>query len=74
MWQILQLFVSFLTITSMWLAGNKSIYAWILGIINQFFWVLLLVIHLEQYGLLPIPIILLVVYIRNLIKWVKERE
>lgn len=60
--------MSAITITGMWLAGNKTPWAWVLGIGNQALW-LLFIVQMESWGLLPMLIALLFVYGRNLWKW-----
>ncbi len=62
--------LSGLTFWSMVLAGDKKRSAWLLGLINQAFW-LTYVISTKTWGLLPLTIAMTVVYIRNLIKWKK---
>lgn len=69
-WVILPWIVSLVTITSMWLAGNKSPWAWKLGLMNQVLW-LILIIHLKSWGLLLLTFALIFIYSRNFIKWSK---
>ena len=70
-WTILPWVVSILTITSMWLAGNKSPWAWKLGLTNQILW-LILILHSQLWGLLLTTVFLCFVYSRNLYKWNKD--
>jgi nicotinamide riboside transporter PnuC len=72
-WQILPWFISCLTVTSMWLAGNKSPHAWTVGIINQVFWFSLM-LHSQLWGLLPLSAVLSFVYIRNLVMWSNDEK
>ncbi len=60
--------ISIITILTMILAGNKSRWAWILGIGNQALWAMYIV-HTHAWGLLLMTIAITVVYMRNLIKW-----
>ena len=61
-------FITVMTLTSMWLAGNKSKWAWILGLLNQGFW-LVFIIEKEAYGMLLLAGCLVVIYTRNLYRW-----
>lgn len=56
------------TIVLMWLAGNKNIWAWILGLAGQVVWILFVILY-EAWGLLPLCLALIYVYSRNLWKW-----
>jgi len=54
-------------LVNMWLAGNKSQWAWILGLGGQGLW---FVFAINQApGLLPAVVTLTFVYARNLWKW-----
>jgi len=66
--EILPYILSALTIYTMFLAGNNKKYAWIVGLINQFLWLLWIII-MHTWGLLPMNIALWVVYTRNHLKW-----
>lgn len=60
--------LSALTIYSMLLAGNKKRGAWLVGLANQFLW-LVWIILTTSWGLLPMNIALWIVYGRNYLKW-----
>lgn len=60
--------LSVLTLTMMWMIGNKNKYAWYLGLANQSLW-LTWIITVQSWGLLLLTCALIVMYIRNLIKW-----
>ena len=60
------------TVATMWLAGNKSEWAWYSGIASQGLW-LVFDWHVGAYGLMPLAIILSAVYWRNLQRWRRER-
>ena len=60
--------LSAITIYSMLLAGNKKKSAWLVGLINQFLW-LIWIVASNAWGLLPMNVALWVVYFRNYIKW-----
>lgn len=73
-WEILPWIISTITITSMWMAGNKDPKAWVLGLVNQILWFIHLVWYLGQWGLLPISVCLTFVYTRNLLRWRAEKR
>ena len=60
--------LSAITIYSMLLAGNKRKGAWLVGLANQFLWMIWIVLS-ASWGLLPMNIALWVVYGRNYAKW-----
>ena len=60
--------LSIFTVYIMLLAGNKSKYAWVIALLNQFFW-LVWIIKIKSWGLLPGNIALWIVYFRNHLKW-----
>lgn len=70
-WDVLPWVMSAITLTSMYLAGNKSPAAWTLGLSNQVLW-LAFIVHTEAWGLLPMLLGMVVVYSRNLLKWRRE--
>ena len=63
--------LSAITIYMFLLAGNKSRHAWLVGLGNQFLW-LMWIIASASWGLLPMNIALWVVYARNHFKWNKQ--
>jgi hypothetical protein len=65
--QMLSLITAVLTLWGMWLAGNKRSAGWIVGLVNQVFW-LATIIAFGVWGLLPLTVALTVVYSRNLLK------
>lgn len=66
--QYLPWFLSAITIWMFLLAGNKHKSAWIVGLGNQFLW-LVWIVASSAWGLLPMNIALWVVYGRNHFKW-----
>src|SRR5580765_7166044 len=64
----LSLLLSATTLTVMWLAGNKNPWAWRIGLFSQALWAWFAV-ETKAYGLLPMNAALVVVYVRNLIRW-----
>ena len=60
--------LSAITIYSMLLAGNKKKGAWVVGLVNQFLW-LIWIFLTATWGLIPMNIALWIVYARNYIKW-----
>ena len=60
--------MSAVTIAAMWLAGNKSVWAWRLSLANQALW-LAWILWSHTYGLLPLTAAMVVVDVRNLNRW-----
>lgn len=60
--------LSAITIYMFLLAGNKKKSAWIVGLCNQFLW-LIWIVFSSAWGLLPMNLALWVVYARNYLKW-----
>lgn len=60
--------LSAITITSMWLAGSKWRWTWMLTLANQALW-LTWIISIRAWGLLPMNLAMIVVAIRNHRKW-----
>lgn len=60
--------LSGLTGWSMWLAGEKSTTAWVVGLINQMLWFLWIVVS-GTWGLLPGTTIITWVFAINYFKW-----
>lgn len=69
--QILPVMLSVFTIIGMWLIGNKNKLGWVVGLLNQSLWVTFAVIF-KAWGLLPLTVVLIVVYTRNLYKWINH--
>ncbi|WP_273280897.1 hypothetical protein [Pseudooceanicola atlanticus] len=63
--------LSVITIYMTVLAGNKTRWAWALGLTNQALW-LIWIITTGTWGLLPMNLALWVVYARNHLIWMKE--
>jgi len=60
--------LSGITIYQMLLAGNKKRRAWLYGLVNQFLWLIWIILS-STWGLLPMNIALWIVYGRNYLKW-----
>jgi hypothetical protein len=71
--EIIPWILSCVTLTAMWLLGNKHIAGWVLGLANQVLWVMFIAMY-EAWGLLPLSLALTVVYVRNIIKWCYEKD
>jgi hypothetical protein len=69
--QLIPLATSVVTVIGIWLAGNHDPRGWMLGIANQALW-LWFIIAFGAWGLLPLLVVLLFTYSRNLVKWRKE--
>lgn len=68
--QYLPWILSAITIYMTILAGNKTRWAWALGIVNQALW-LVWIVTAEAWGLLPMNAALWVVYARNHARWMR---
>ena len=64
--------LSALSLLSLWLMGNKNKLGIVVGLANQLLWVVYAVM-LKQYGLLIGVIAYMIIHIRNLAKWSKEK-
>jgi hypothetical protein len=67
---ILPYVLSAITIYTMFLAGGKKKYAWLVGLLNQALW-LIWIVTIHEWGLIPMNVALWVVYTRNYMKWNK---
>lgn len=56
-----------------WMMGNKKWWAPFLGLLGQFFW-LLLALFTQQHGLIITVVLYTIVHGRNALKWWRERE
>lgn len=63
--------LSIITIYITVLAGNKHPKAWLLGLFNQFLW-LVWIIMTSTWGFLPMNIAFFIVYYRNHVKWTRR--
>jgi len=63
--------LSTITIYQVFLAGNKNVHAWIIGMGNQVLWLTWILVS-QNYGLLPMNVAMWVLYTRNHFKWRKE--
>lgn len=66
-----QLSASAISIVAQWAYGNKSKWGPALGLTAQVPWWLIMV-QGGLWGLLPVNGLMLVIHIRNLVKWTKE--
>lgn len=65
--------LSALSLTSLWLMGNKNIWGIVVGLINQILWITY-ALMLKQYGLLIGVFAYTIIHIRNLVKWKTEEK
>ena len=63
--------VSAIALWSKWLVGNKNSNGWLLSIVNQFFWIYIVVTR-DLWGLLPIGIVSMWMGIRNYFLWTRH--
>jgi hypothetical protein len=65
--------LSAITIWMTLLAGNKTRWAWAIGLGNQALWMTWIVAS-QSWGLIPMCLALIIVYARNHFKWTKPAE
>lgn len=70
--QTLPLALSINTLVLMWLAGSKRVLGWWLAVGGQAGWAAFIVMF-GAWGLAPMCVGLTIIYIRNLIRWRRER-
>ena len=68
---LLELSASFAAITTVWIYGNRSRNAPIIGVLGQILW-WWLTISQEMWGLVPLNVVMLFVHIRNYIRMKRE--
>ncbi len=69
MWvQYMTWFMSAVTITSVWLTGNKDVRGWYLGLFSQSLWVIYIIVT-HTWGFIPTTAFLAVIQFRNALKW-----
>ncbi|SVB91737.1 uncharacterized protein METZ01_LOCUS244591 [marine metagenome] len=66
-----ELAASFAAIATVWIYGNRSRNAPVVGIISQMVWWWLTITQ-EMWGLLPLNVVLLIVHIRNYVRMRNE--
>jgi nicotinamide riboside transporter PnuC len=65
---IAQLLASVLTMASMWLMGNRSVWGPVLGLVSQVPW-LVTILTAQTWGLLPVCIAMVAIHSRNILLW-----
>ncbi len=60
--------LSVITIYTMFIAGDRKSYTWLVGLGNQALWLTWIIVA-GAWGLIPMNIALWVVYMRNHLKW-----
>ena len=73
MTDILPWIMSAITIYMTVLAGNVHRHAWAVGLFNQALW-LTWIVMTGTWGLIPMNVALWIVYARNHLKWIADRE
>ena len=68
---ILQLLASFAAIITVWIYGNRSRKAPIVGAVGQILW-WALTIHQELWGFMPLNVVMLIIHVRNYIRMKRE--
>ena len=56
---------------TMWLSGNKSLWAWRISLCNQVLWFTWIYLT-ANYGFIPVTVMVIFIASRNLRKWKKE--
>ena len=69
----LEIAASVFTIGAVWLMGSKNKWAPLTGIVGQSIWIWY-VLYMSSWGLMPMAVFLLIVYIRNQILWRKNNK
>jgi hypothetical protein len=69
--QLLPFTLSLLTMFAMWLLGNKNKLGWVVGLVNQAFWITFAIVF-KAWGLLPLSLVLVFIYSRNLRRWIRD--
>lgn len=65
--------VGFTTLVSVELMIRKKWYAWVTAILNQFVW-LAFIYYEDQWGLLPLNLLLFIQNTRGLLAWLKTKD
>lgn len=64
--------LSAVSLTSLWLMGNKNKLGIVVGLTGQILW-LAYALMLKQYGLIIGVAAYTIIHIRNLLKWIREK-
>jgi hypothetical protein len=64
-------FMSFFTIAAWYLTGNKVAAGWVVALFSELLWTIWILAS-GTFGLIPANIVLIIVCIRNFIKWHQE--
>lgn len=64
--------LSAVSLTSLWLMGNKNKLGIVVGLVGQILW-LTYALMLKQYGLIIGVVAYTIIHIRNLLKWIREK-
>ena len=69
----IELFASFAAILTVWVYGNRSRKAPLIGMVGQMMW-WWLTISQEMWGLIPLNVVMLIVHIRNYLRMKREDD
>ena len=69
----IELFASFAAILTVWVYGNRSRKAPLIGMVGQMMW-WWLTISQSMWGLIPLNVVMLIIHIRNYIKMKREDD
>lgn len=68
---MISILTSLVTLLGMWLVARKKWQGWLIGLINQVLW-LVLIIQTRAWGLLILTVSLVWIYSRALVSWRRE--
>lgn len=71
--QTIAIILSANQLVAYWLAGNKNNFGWLLGVLGGIPWVAFIIVW-DVWGLAPLVIGLQIIYVRNLLKWWREKR
>jgi len=69
----IELFASFAAILTVWVYGNRSRKAPLIGMVGQMLW-WWLTISQSMWGLIPLNVVMLIIHVRNYIKMKREDD
>jgi|TARA_Y100000034_G_scaffold128590_1_gene183497 uncharacterized membrane protein len=69
----IELFASFAAILTVWVYGNRSRKAPLIGMVGQMMW-WWLTISQSMWGLIPLNVVMLIVHIRNYLRMKREDD
>lgn len=71
--QTLPWVTSAFTLVGMWLLAEKRWQGWVVGLVNQVFWIWTTVVF-QTWGFIPLTVALVVIYRRGLYRWRRDAD